>query len=215
MCALCIEHKKVFPSEQIVYSKSDYETHLRKGGKEGFEGHPQCEFCRKRYYDKDMLFGHLHKDHYSCHICERAGIRYKYYKDYSSLEAHFRKDHILCEESECLAKKFVVFSDSIDYAAHNLAFHPNIRVCLLFPGLLYALLTLFFVSRLVGISRCISKALGMGARATLREIEGLDAAKEDEAIVAGRHWKVVWEGARWAANGKWNFPMRQETPEMF
>ena len=128
MCALCIEHKKVFSSEQIIYSKADYETHLRRGGREGFEGHPQCEFCRKRYYDKDMLFGHLHKDHFSCHICERAGIRYRYYKDYSSLEEHFRAEHILCEEPSCLAQKFIVFADCIDHAAHMLQVHPNIPV---------------------------------------------------------------------------------------
>jgi E3 ubiquitin-protein ligase ZNF598 len=140
MCALCIEHKKVFPSEQIIYSKAAYENHLRRGEGEGFEGHPQCEFCRKRYYDKDMLFGHLHKDHFSCHICERAGIRYRYYKDYSSLESHFRSEHILCEDPECLARKFIVFADSIDHAAHMLAFHPNSQVSIVISSVMFCYL---------------------------------------------------------------------------
>jgi len=31
MCALCIEHKHAFPSEQRVYSQAEYENHLRRG----------------------------------------------------------------------------------------------------------------------------------------------------------------------------------------
>jgi hypothetical protein len=128
MCNLCIENKKVFPSEQKIYTRIEYENHLRNGGEDGFEGHPKCEFCKKRYYDKDALFFHLQKDHFTCHLCERAGIRYRYYSDYNSLEEHFRKEHILCEEPECLQKKFVVFADPIDHAAHMLNCHPHIQV---------------------------------------------------------------------------------------
>lgn len=128
MCNLCIENKKVFPSEQRIYTKAEYDIHLKSGGEGGFEGHPKCEFCKKRYYDKDALFVHLQKDHFTCHLCDKMGIRYRYYNDYNSLETHFRKEHILCEEPECLSKKFVVFADPIDHAAHMISFHPNIQV---------------------------------------------------------------------------------------
>ena len=82
MCELCIENKQAFPSEQKVYKQSDYENHLRKGDQDGSEGHPKCEFCRKRYYDKTGLFMHLARDHFTCHLCDRAGIQFKYYADY-------------------------------------------------------------------------------------------------------------------------------------
>lgn len=128
MCNLCIEHKKVFPAEQQIYTPSEYEQHLRKGDKDGSEGHPNCEFCKVRYYDKTLLFTHLIKDHFSCHICDKAGIKYRYYKDYLDLESHFRKEHFLCEDQMCLAKKYIVFANDIDYAAHSRSWHPQLQV---------------------------------------------------------------------------------------
>jgi hypothetical protein len=104
LCELCIDNKKVFPSEQRLYSQAEYDQHLRYGDKDGSEGHPLCEFCKKRYYDKTSLFTHLIKDHFSCHICEKNGIRYKYYNNYLDLENHFREEHFLCEDPMCLAR---------------------------------------------------------------------------------------------------------------
>ncbi len=124
MCALCLEHRQSFPSEHKYYNQKEYEVHLKSGDKDGSEGHPNCEFCRKRYYDKTALFTHLTKDHFSCHICTRQGILYKYYSNYENLELHFRSEHYICEDQKCLEKKFVVFVNSIDLAAHNHQFHP-------------------------------------------------------------------------------------------
>lgn len=125
MCGLCIEHKQVFPSEQKTYTQGQYETHLRKGDNDGSEGHPRCDFCAVRFYDKTALFTHLHKDHYTCHLCEKyANVSYKYYKDYRDLESHFHKDHFLCDERECLQRKFVVFWGEEEYDNHCKAWHP-------------------------------------------------------------------------------------------
>ena len=124
LCNLCIEHKQIFPSEQKVYSQSEYEKHLKNGDNDGSDGHPNCEFCKKRYYDKVGLFTHLSKDHFTCHLCEREGIRFKYYKDYYSLESHFRNTHYICEEPACIAKRFIVFSSDIELASHTLQWHP-------------------------------------------------------------------------------------------
>lgn len=128
MCNLCIDNRNSFPSEHVCFTQSEYEKHLRNGGDDGSEGHPYCEFCRRRYFDKTALFTHLTKDHYNCHICTRQGIRYKYYNDYPALDAHFRADHFVCEEPQCLAKKFVVFGNAIDLAAHSLQYHPTAMV---------------------------------------------------------------------------------------
>jgi hypothetical protein len=102
-CQLCIDHKQAFPAEQKVYTQAQYETHLRCGDGDGGDGHPLCQFCRKRYYDKVLppspsshprippssgasltaaapctqadLFVHLSRDHFSCFLCEREGIQ--------------------------------------------------------------------------------------------------------------------------------------------
>lgn len=125
MCALCIEFKHSFPSEQSIYTQVEYEAHIRVGDKDGSEGHPNCEFCKRRYYDKNALFQHLQKDHYSCHICDQNGIQFKYYNDYPSLEDHFRSAHIICEEPNCLQKRFVVFSNEFDFSNHMVNYHPQ------------------------------------------------------------------------------------------
>lgn len=44
------------------------------------------------------------------------------------LEEHFRKDHLICEDPLCLAKRYVVFSNGIDLAAHGLQIHPFMQV---------------------------------------------------------------------------------------
>eukprot|EP01036_Dinobryon_divergens_P030800 gene30800-40099_t len=128
LCALCIEHKQVFPAEQRVYTQKEYDTHLRSGDGDGSKGHPNCEFCKKRFYDSNALFFHLSKEHYTCHICDKqdsgSSTRYRYYGQYKDLESHFRRDHFICEEKICLEKKFIVFGNEIDFAAHNRNFHP-------------------------------------------------------------------------------------------
>ena len=124
MCALCIEFKQSFPSEQKVYTQQEYETHLRKGDKDGSEGHPNCEFCRKRFYDKTALFIHMSRDHYTCHLCERQGIQFKYYHEYANVEAHYRKEHYICEDPACLQKRFIAFTNEFDLTAHTVQWHP-------------------------------------------------------------------------------------------
>ena len=133
MCGLCIEHKQAFPAEQKCYSQAEYEKHLRDGDGDGSEGHPNCEFCRKRYYDRTALFTHLTKDHYSCFICDRAEVKYKYYHDYNALDRHFRRDHFACRDKHCVEQRFVVFPSEIELHSHNMSYHPNINIARSFP----------------------------------------------------------------------------------
>lgn len=128
ICSHCVENKHDFPAEQRIYTQKQYETHLREGDQDGSQGHPNCEFCKKRYYDSTALFFHLNKDHYNCHLCEKSGIKFKYYKDYRHLEDHFRKAHLLCDDPACLAKKFIVFDNEIDMEVHNRKYHPTFAV---------------------------------------------------------------------------------------
>src|SRR3546814_302570 len=79
ICHSCAKHKQVFPSEIKYYTQSNLERHLRHGDPdEGGQGHPFCQFCKTRFYDKQTLYEHLNKDHYSCHLCERKGVRHVY-----------------------------------------------------------------------------------------------------------------------------------------
>ena len=124
MCGLCQEHRHVFPAEQKQYTQAQYEQHLRKGDGDGGQGHPNCEFCRKRYYDKTALFTHLSQDHHTCHLCEREGLQFKYYNEYRDLEGHYRSAHHLCDEGSCLAKRYVVFSSVPELNVHTRQWHP-------------------------------------------------------------------------------------------
>lgn len=126
MCLLCIENKQSFPVEHKVFSIAKYDTHLRSGDGDGSSGHPNCEFCNRRFYDQTGLFIHLQKEHYTCHICDREGRRFKYYLDYNSLDNHFTEEHFVCKEPECLLKRFIVFSNQIELTSHMISIHPNI-----------------------------------------------------------------------------------------
>lgn len=93
----------------------------------GFRGHPECGFCRQRFYGDDELYAHCRDRHERCHICDRrSGNRQQqYYIDYTALEDHFQKDHFLCLDKDCLDQKFVVFESQMDLKAHQLESHPN------------------------------------------------------------------------------------------
>ncbi|KAL3686871.1 hypothetical protein R1sor_013180 [Riccia sorocarpa] len=133
MCDLCLESRKVFISEQKLYTKPQLEKHKYKGDPEvdgteeergGFAGHPQCYFCKRRFYGDNELYQHMSQEHYTCHICQRARQgHYEYYRNYDDLEAHFRQEHLLCEHPDCLAKKFIVFPSEAELKRHNAMIH--------------------------------------------------------------------------------------------
>ena len=134
MCDLCTRNKKVFTHEHELFTVQELRKHEKFGDdnpgavdQSGFKGHPECGFCRQRFYGDDELYTHCRDKHERCHICDRrnVGRQHQYYVDYNSLEAHFRKDHFLCPDQECLDKKFVVFESEMDLKAHQLEAHPN------------------------------------------------------------------------------------------
>ncbi|KAI9717538.1 MAG: hypothetical protein M1812_004679 [Candelaria pacifica] len=134
MCDSCTKNKKVFTHEHELFTIGELRRHEKFGDdnpgavdQSGFKGHPECGFCRKRFYGDDELYVHCREQHERCHICDRRnqGRQQQYFVDYNSLELHFRKDHFLCAEQDCLDKKFVVFESEIDLKAHQLHEHPN------------------------------------------------------------------------------------------
>ena len=127
MCLLCMEFKQVFPSEQRVYTQNEYERHLRHGDQDGCNGHPHCEFCKKRYYDSTALFVHLARDHYSCHVCSNSfGVKFRYLDQYKDLENHYRKEHYFCDEPSCIERRFVCFATDVELLTHRIQYHPHL-----------------------------------------------------------------------------------------
>ena len=134
MCDLCTRNKKVFTHEHTLFTFPELRKHQKFGDDDpgaidqsGFTGHPECGFCRQRFYGDDELYAHCRDRHERCHICDRRseGRKQQYYVDYDSLELHFKKEHFLCPDQECLDKKFVVFDSEMDIKAHQLEAHPN------------------------------------------------------------------------------------------
>ncbi len=134
LCDLCTRNKKVFTHEHELFTQQDLKKHEKFGDdhpgavdQSGFKGHPECGFCRQRFYGDDELYTHCRDKHEKCHICDRRNParQQQYYVDYDSLEQHFRKDHFLCADQECMDKKFVVFESEMDLKAHQLEAHPN------------------------------------------------------------------------------------------
>ncbi|EDS34196.1 conserved hypothetical protein [Culex quinquefasciatus] len=124
-CDICTEHLKIFSSERRCYSRQELALHRRVGDPDnvGHRGHPLCEYCDKRFLDKDELFRHLRKEHFFCHFCDADGANH-FYGDYDTLRDHFRQEHYLCEEGECEQEQFTaVFRSEIDLRAHRASAH--------------------------------------------------------------------------------------------
>jgi len=131
---LCTKHKHVFAHEHQLFTTKELKKHEKYGDDEpgainqsGFKGHPECGFCRERFYTGDELYSHCREKHEKCFLCERRNPRgqAQYYVDYNSLAEHFKADHFMCADEECLEKKFVVFDSEIDLKAHMLESHPG------------------------------------------------------------------------------------------
>lgn len=134
MCDLCTRNKKVFTHEHQLFTAQELRKHERTGDdtpgsaeQTGFEGHPECGFCRQRFYGRDELYTHCRDRHERCHLCDRVtdANNPRYFLDYNALEAHFNNDHYPCMDAECMEKKFVVFDSAMDLKAHQVEQHPN------------------------------------------------------------------------------------------
>ncbi|OAP62490.1 hypothetical protein AYL99_04695 [Fonsecaea erecta] len=134
MCDLCTRNKKVFTHEHDLFTFGELRKHEKFGDdnpgaidQSGFKGHPECGFCKQRFYGDDELYAHCREKHERCHICDRrnGGRNPQYYLNYQELEKHFATDHFVCLDAECQANKTNVFESEMDLKAHQLSEHPN------------------------------------------------------------------------------------------
>lgn len=127
LCDICMRHKKAFTVEFELFTRRSLLNHQRNGDKNGFPGHPECEFCNIRFYSGDELFLHCREKHEKCFLCERRNPQnIQYYRDYDALETHFREKHYACNVRACLDEKFVVFGTEVELQEHMLTKHPEI-----------------------------------------------------------------------------------------
>uniref|UniRef100_A0A7S3QSY8 RanBP2-type domain-containing protein n=1 Tax=Dunaliella tertiolecta TaxID=3047 RepID=A0A7S3QSY8_DUNTE len=124
-CSICVEGRKVFLCEQLLYTRFDLDKHNKTGDDEGplaesgFKGHPMCHFCRTRFYDSNELYRHMEGSHEHCFICRRERPhQHVYYRHYKELEDHFRQDHFICPHPACLEARFVVFPTEHEMKRH-------------------------------------------------------------------------------------------------
>lgn len=123
-CELCVQHKQVFPSEQIVYTSVEYIAHL-KGGEGGKDGHPSCSYCQTYFYNKSDLFAHVSAEHKVCALCSSDGNQ-KYYRDQAMLHQHYHTSHFTCEEPSCVAKPaMTAYRSLFDLQAHKRETHGS------------------------------------------------------------------------------------------
>ena len=132
-CDLCIEHLKLFSFERKHYSREDLAFHKRNGDKNdySFKGHPLCEYCDQRFFDRDELYKHYRKEHFFCNFCDHDGHE-EYYNDYGQLRQHFLKAHFLCELDDCsknaaVTHEYVVFRSELDFQAHKKQKHAKTK----------------------------------------------------------------------------------------
>lgn len=134
MCDLCTRNKKVFTHEHELFTFGELRRHEKYGDdnpgavdQSGFKGHPECGFCKQRFYGDDELYTHCREKHERCHICDRrnGGRNPQYYLNYQELEKHFEAQHFVCLDAECQANKTNVFESEMDLKAHQLSEHPN------------------------------------------------------------------------------------------
>jgi len=127
-CELCLKFRKCFIYEQAYMDPGQVAAHIAKGSKElQIDLHPACQFCNINYFNNDVLFEHLHHQHYTCFLCEKIGVQFQYYKNYPGLEKHFRKDHFMCAEPDCLERRFVAFATAVEFQMHDVEAHLQNR----------------------------------------------------------------------------------------
>ena len=128
VCDICIAHKKVFPTETVLFTSAELNQHKKNGaGDPSFKGHPECQFCTTFFYSSDELYEHCRDSHEHCFLCKRMNILNQYFRNYDSLVEHFADEHFPCSEQECVEKKFVVFSSDIDLEAHCVTIFNRFR----------------------------------------------------------------------------------------
>jgi E3 ubiquitin-protein ligase ZNF598 len=127
-CRVCLKDRRVFLSEQNVYSDKEYDLQVQGRcplDSTSFQGHPPCKFCGDRFYDGEHLLKHMQHSHFSCDVCNRGEFTFTYYKNRDKLLEHFQRAHKLCDHADCahLDPMLRVFHSDLELQAHRQRAH--------------------------------------------------------------------------------------------
>ncbi|KAG5177027.1 hypothetical protein JKP88DRAFT_333684 [Tribonema minus] len=135
-CALCLEHRPLFPPEQELFSAAALRKH-----EQGVGGHPLCRFCGARHFDAAALYRHMNGAHISCHLCAPEHA-HRYYRqarstgrrppllsawdelaaragvDAAQLRDHLRASHFVCDTPPCDGGASSAFGTALEYRTH-------------------------------------------------------------------------------------------------
>ncbi|XP_016656874.2 E3 ubiquitin-protein ligase ZNF598-like [Acyrthosiphon pisum] len=76
-CRLCVKNLKIFPSQIRWYKHGELIRHEERGDPDNtsHQGHPECQFCKVRYLNKEKLDKHLKKEHSFLDCFDDDGIQ--------------------------------------------------------------------------------------------------------------------------------------------
>lgn len=210
-CTLCFEHRPAFLPEQITYTNGEYDRHLYgtcAKDSPSFQGHPQCLFCKRRFYDADLLLKHMLQNHYSCDVCNRGEFIFTFYKDRGSLVKHFSAMHRLCEHPDCRAldELMRVYADEIELQAHIQRAHGVAR-----PVSLEALGFHFSMFDRVSSNMGENPASSASTHATRIVFDFVTTKQEVDLLPTKTHLRVLRDNAMWVPESScvvppWYFP---------
>lgn len=105
-CHVCLNHLKLFTYERRAYGREALAEHMRLGdgasGSALTHGHPRCQLCHARTFDRDEQLRHNRREHHVCYCCEWGPLRkIVVFEDLLSMRKHMKKDHFVCEMDIC------------------------------------------------------------------------------------------------------------------
>ncbi|KAG2431332.1 hypothetical protein HYH02_013322 [Chlamydomonas schloesseri] len=94
LCEVCLGAGLRFPLEYPPLEPQALAAHIEAE-------HPRCEFCNLHFYTRDELYAHMTQRHFTCHVCGRLGLMYRYFEDANALQVHMSEEHHPCEHPDC------------------------------------------------------------------------------------------------------------------
>eukprot|EP00210_Caulerpa_lentillifera_P008571 g8176.t1 len=117
VCGICFSANRYFPRELTIFTNhTEVQEHLKT--------HPECLYCRQRYFGKDELYAHMSRKHWLCHLCHAQGHRHRYLEDSRHYAEHLRQEHFACNAQEC-RESFIAFATSAELEEHVRNSHPE------------------------------------------------------------------------------------------
>ncbi|PAA76739.1 hypothetical protein BOX15_Mlig023084g1 [Macrostomum lignano] len=132
-CLICVEHLKLFPREHELFDDGSLSEHKRWRAERPNHGHPKCQICQESFYDAELWYNHLRRQHFMCHICENLPTLERFhqqrtvYGNYEQLNKHFIASHYVCQEGPCQSDQFTnVFATENELRAHKISHHSGV-----------------------------------------------------------------------------------------